>query len=67
MPGSMHNLRHFRALGVLDRIPREVSMLGDAGFYGLHQDLAEHSVATPHKARWKRRNHPLTEDQKLIN
>jgi hypothetical protein len=63
-PGSMHDLRHFRTSGVLDRIPREVGVLGDAGFDGLHHDLPEHSVATSHKAR---RNHPLTEDQRLIN
>ncbi|RMF26779.1 MAG: hypothetical protein D6759_18965, partial [Chloroflexi bacterium] len=63
-PGSVHDLRHFRESGVLARIPREVGVLADAGFDGLHHDLPEHSVATPHKAR---RNHPLKEDQKLIN
>lgn len=63
-PGSMHDLSHFRASGVLERIPRKVGVVGDAGFDGLHHDLPEHSVATAHKAR---RNHPLTEDQKWIN
>lgn len=63
-PGSVHDLRHFRESGVLHHIPREVSVLGDAGFDGLHHDLPAHSVATPHKAR---RNHPLTEAQKLLN
>jgi len=63
-PGSVHDLRHFRLSGVLERIPREVGVLADAGFDGLHHDLPEHSVATPHKAR---RNHPLTQEQKLIN
>jgi len=63
-PGSMHDLRHFRESGVLNRIPRQVGVIGDAGFDGLHHDLPEHSVATPHKAR---RNRPLKEDQKLAN
>ena len=63
-PGAMHDLRHFRKSGVLNRIPRQVGVIGDAGFDGLHHDLPEHSVATPHKAR---RNRPLKEDQKLAN
>ena len=63
-PGSVHDLRHFRESGVLMRIPQEVGVIADAGFDGLHKDLPLHSVATAHKAR---RNHPLTEDQKLMN
>ncbi len=63
-PGSVHDLRHFRESGVLTRIPQEVGVIADAGFDGLHKDLPHHSVATAHKAR---RNHPLTEDDKLIN
>lgn len=63
-PGAVHDLRHFRESGVLERIPRSVGVIGDAGFDGLHKDLPQHRVATAHKAR---RNHPLTEDQKLMN
>jgi IS5 family transposase len=63
-PGSVHDITHIRGSGILDKIPKEVGVIGDAGFDGLHKDLPDHSVATAHKAR---RNHPLTEDQKLIN
>lgn len=63
-PGSVHDITHLRCSGLLSQIPTEVGVIGDAGFDGLHKDLPEHSVATPHKAR---RNQPLTEDQKLIN
>ncbi|HEY79728.1 MAG TPA: transposase family protein [Caldilineae bacterium] len=48
----------------MERIPRRVGVVADAGFDGLHHDLPEHSVATPHQAR---RNHPLKEDQKSAN
>lgn len=63
-PGSVHDITHLRASGLLDKIPKQVGVLGDAGFDGLYKDLPEHSVATAHKAR---RNHPLTDDQKFIN
>lgn len=63
-PGSVHDITHLRGSGILSRIPKDVGVIGDAGFDGLHKDLPDHSVATTHKAR---RNHPLTEDQKLIN
>lgn len=63
-PGSVHDLRHFRESDVLMRIPRDVGVIADAGFEGLHKDLPNHSVATAHKAR---RNHPLTKEPKLMN
>lgn len=63
-PGSVHDITHVRKSGILDKIPKEVGVIGDAGFDGLHKDLPDHSVAITHKAR---RNHPLTADQKLIN
>jgi IS5 family transposase len=63
-PGSLHDLNHLRRSGLLEKIPKEVGVIGDAGFDGLAHDLPDHSVATAHKAR---RNHPLTADQKLIN
>ena len=63
-PGSVHDLEHFRQSGAAQRIPREVTAGGDAGYQGLHKELPDHSVFVPHKAR---RNHPLTEDQKLAN
>ena len=63
-PGAVHDLRHFRESGVLMRIPREVGVIADAGFDGLHKDWPQHSVATAHKAR---RNHPLREEQKWMN
>ncbi len=63
-PGSVHDIKHLRNSGLLEKIPLEVGVMGDAGFDGLHHDLPNHSVATSHKAR---RNPPLTDDQKLIN
>jgi hypothetical protein len=63
-PGSVHDLEHFRQSGAAQRIPEEVTAGGDAGYQGLHKELPDHSVFVPHKAR---RNHPLTEDEKLAN
>jgi IS5 family transposase len=63
-PGAMHDIHHLRRSGLLEQIPKEVGVIGDSGFDGLHKNLPQHSVATAHKAR---RNHPLTVDQKLIN
>jgi transposase len=63
-PGSVHDLTHLRQSGVLAQIPREVCVIADAGYDGLAKDLPYHSVATAHKAY---RNHPLTEDHRLMN
>ena len=63
-PGSVHDLEHFRQSGAAQRIPKEVTAGGDSGYQGLHKELLDHSVFVPHKAR---RNHPLTEDEKLAN
>jgi hypothetical protein len=63
-PGSVHDLAHFRQSGAAQRIPEEVTAGGDAGYQGLHREMPHHSVFVPHKAR---RNHPLTEDEKLAN
>lgn len=63
-PGSVHDLEHFRQSGAAQRIPEKVTAGGDAGYQGLHKELPHHSVFFPHKAR---RNHPLTEDEKLAN
>lgn len=63
-PGSVHDMEHFRRSGAAQRIPKEVTAGGDSGYQGLHEELPEHNVFVPHKAR---RNHPLTEDEKLAN
>ena len=63
-PGSLHDLKHFRLSGAAAQIPRQTTVGGDAGYDGLGNDLPEHSVITSFKAR---RNHPLTEEQKLLN
>jgi IS5 family transposase len=63
-PGSVHDLKHFRQSGAKKLIPTETTVGGDAGYDGLGNDLADHSVITPFKAR---RNHPLNEEQKLLN
>jgi hypothetical protein len=63
-PGSMHDLEHFRRSDATQRIPQQVGVGGDAGYQGLHDELPNHSVGTPHKAR---RGHPLTQDEKDVN
>ncbi len=63
-PGRVHDLEHFRKSGVAQRIPKQVGVVGDAGYQGLHHELPDHSVGTTHKAR---RNHPLTQAEKDIN
>ncbi len=63
-PGRLHDLKHFRGSGAGEQIPKAVTVAGDAGYDGLGNDLSEHSVITSFKAR---RNHPLTEEQKLLN
>ncbi len=63
-PGAVHDLEHFRQSAASDRLPAEITVGGDTGYQGLHKELPEHSVFVPHKAR---RNHPLTEDEKLAN
>jgi hypothetical protein len=63
-PGSIHDLKHFRLSGAAGQIPKQTTVGGDAGYDGLGNDLLEHSVITSFKAR---RNHPLTEEQKLLN
>ena len=63
-PGSLHDLKHFRGSGAGAQIPKNATVGGDAGYDGLGNDLPEHSVITSFKAR---RNHPLTEEQKLLN
>lgn len=63
-PGSVHDLKHFRGSGAGQQIPKQTTVGGDAGYDGLGNDLPDHSVITSFKAR---RNHPLTQEQKLLN
>lgn len=63
-PGSVHDLKHFRGSGAGEQIPQQTTVGGDAGYDGLGDDLPDHSVITSFKAR---RNHPLTQEQKLLN
>ena len=63
-PGSKHDLKHVVESQVIDAIPENVTVIGDAGFDGLQNYYPERNIGTPHKAR---RNHPLTLDQKLAN
>ena len=63
-PGRTHDLTQLRESGILDAIPQEVGVIGDAGYDGLYKDLPDHSVATSHKAQ---RNHPLQQDHKAVN
>lgn len=63
-PGSRHDLKHVVESRVIDPIPADVTVMGDAAFDGLQNYYPERSIGTPHKAR---RNHPLTPDHKLAN
>jgi hypothetical protein len=63
-PGSKHDLKHVVESHMIDEIPQDVTVIGDAGFDGLPNYYPERNVGTPHKAR---RNHPLTPDHKLAN
>ena len=63
-PGSKHDLKHVVESQVIDEIPADVAVIGDAGFDGLPNYYPGRSIGTPHKAR---RKHPLTPDQKLAN
>lgn len=63
-PGSKHDLKHVVESRIIDHIPENVTVIGDAGFDGLQNYYPDRSIGTPHKAR---RNHPLTLDQKLAN
>jgi len=63
-PGSVHDIKHFRGAGAAEEIPKQVTAAGDAGYDGLGDALPEHSVITSFKAR---RNHPLNQEQKLLN
>lgn len=63
-PGRVHDLTVFRQSGLLELLPVQSVKVADKGFDGLHQDLPEHNVVTPHKAR---RNHKLDEAEKWAN
>ncbi len=63
-PGSTHDLKHVVEAQVIEQVPKEVAIIGDAGFGGLQNYYPERRIGTPHKAR---RNHPLNPDQKLAN
>ena len=62
--GSVHDRKHFAGSGVAEKIPPETAVGGDSGYQGIQDDLPEHSVITPFK---KSKNHPLVEEEKLLN
>ena len=62
--GSKHDRKHFSVSGVAAKIPKEITVGGDAGYQGIHHDLPEHNVITPFK---KSKHHPLTKEEKLLN
>jgi DDE superfamily endonuclease/Helix-turn-helix of DDE superfamily endonuclease len=64
VPGATHDLTVLRQSGALEKIPPDLSLLGDSGFQGLQNDAPERSVALPYKGS---RAHPLTPEQKLHN
>lgn len=63
-PGRSHDLTVFRESGLLSCLPLQTVTVADKAFEGLDQDLPEHRLVTPHKAR---RNHALGEAEKWAN
>jgi len=63
-PGATHDLTVLRQSGALEKIPPDLSLMGDSGFQGLQNDAPERSVALPYKGS---RAHPLTPEQRLHN
>jgi hypothetical protein len=63
-PGRTHDLTILREAGLLPLIPKEVVALADKAFYGLQNDLPEHSVGLPHKAN---KYHALEDAEKWAN
>jgi hypothetical protein len=63
-PGATHDLTVLRQSGALEKIPPDLSLMGDSGFQGLQNDAPERSVALPYKGSHA---HPLTPEQKLHN
>lgn len=63
-PGRIHDLTVFRESGLLGLLPLHTVKVADKAFDGLHQDLPEHRLVTPHKAR---RNHVLDDAEKWAN
>jgi len=64
VPGSVHDATLLRQSKAADRIPPDVSAMGDSGYQGIQDDMSERSVALPYRAS---RGHPLTPEQKLHN
>jgi len=62
--GRTHDLTQIRQSGLLDDIPTQVVVLGDAGYSGLDKDLPDHPVAIMFRAQ---RNHPLQAADKYMN
>ncbi|MGH9208632.1 MAG: transposase [Acidimicrobiales bacterium] len=64
VPGATHDLTLLRHSGALEKIPSDLSLMGDSGVQGLQNDAPARSVALPYKGS---RAHPLTPEQKLHN
>lgn len=64
VPGAMHDLTLCRESKLAERLPPDISVMGDSGYQGLQDDLPNHSVALPYRAS---RGHPLSAEQKLHN
>jgi hypothetical protein len=64
VPGAVHDITLFRQSGVIERLPEDITAMGDNGYQGIQDDMPDRSVALPYRAS---RNHPLTPEQKLHN
>jgi len=64
VPGAVHDVTLFRQSGVSERLPEDITAMGDNAYQGIQDDMPERSVALPYRAS---RNHPLTPEQKLHN
>jgi len=62
--GSKHDKTRLKDSGVLDRLPPGRGFMADKAYDSLRDDYPERPIITPRPAR---RNHPLTEHEKMAN
>lgn len=62
--GRTHDLTQIRQSGLLDDVPSQVVLLGDASYLGLENDLPDQPVVIMFKAQ---RNHPLQQAHEYMN
>lgn len=62
--GKKHDYKLFKDEQTMDKIPKEIEIMGDLGFKGMDKDFPDRIVHLPHKATKK---NPLDDRQKKEN